>query len=131
MQKIEYKNGTFNDTNIKIPDLEIGKVIHANILGKGKILEDIEEYLFYEEQIHKIEDSDFPNKPDEKPENEGFNILIIIGIIIGVITIIIIIVVVVGCIRHKSNRKKKRKDTFDLDNEIRIQSLVRDSENKI
>jgi len=131
MQKIEYKNGTFNDTNIKIPDLEIGKVIHANILGKGKILEDIEEYLFYEEQIHKIEDSDFPNKPDEKPENEGFNILIIIGIIIGVVTMMIIIVVVVGCIRHKSNRKKKRKDTFDLDNEIRIQSLVRDSENKI
>ena len=123
IKKIEYKNGTFNGTNIKIPDLETNLIIHANILGKGKILEDIEEYAFYEEKIHKIEDSDFPSEPDEKPENEGLNIWIIIGSIIGVITIIIVIVVVVGCI------KRKKKDMIDLESDIRNHSLVRDNEN--
>ena len=122
IKKIEYENGTFNDINLKLPDLETGIIIHSNILGKGKILEDIEEYIFYEELIHIIEDSDFPKKPGEKTENEGINMWIIVGIIIGVISIVIIIVVVVVCL------KLKKKNIIDLDGDNQIHSKVRDSE---
>ena len=96
INKLEYKDGKFNNTNLSVSNLETGYFIHINILGKGIILDQIEEYIFYEELVHKIEDSDFP-------DNNQLSIWVIIGPIIGVVVITAILVIVF--LKHKKRNK--------------------------
>ena len=49
IKKIEYKNSNIIKNIIDIPNLEKGDIVYSNILGIGKILDNIEEYIFYKE----------------------------------------------------------------------------------
>ena len=112
IKKIEYKNGKINNDTLDI-SLESDYFMHINILGKGIILDNIEEYIFYEEQIHKIEDSDFPN--------DGLSIWAIIGIALGAIALIVILVLVyLKCRKHNK---------MDLSQDNKNYPLALDNEN--
>ena len=101
IKNIQYKNGKFINNYLKVTELKTGDIIHSNILGKGKIFEDVEEFIFYEEQNHKIEDSDFP----EEEENTGF-----IGWIIAISIIIVIAFISFGLFLHYKYRKNSNVD---------------------
>ena len=103
IKKIEFKDGKFNTNTIDISNYEKNYFIHINILGKGIILDNIEEYIFYEEQVHKIKDSD----------NRKINAWIIIGPVLGVI-IITLIIVIVFLIRRKRNKMSIDNDENHL-----------------
>ena len=103
IKKIEFKDGKFNTNTIDISNYEKNYFIHINILGKGIILDNIEEYIFYEEQVHKIKDSD----------NRKINAWVIIGPVLGVI-IITLIIVIVFLIRRKRNKMSIDNDENHL-----------------
>ena len=103
IKKIEFKDGKFNTNTIDISNYEKNYFIHINILGKGIILDNIEEYIFYEEQVHKIKDSD----------NRKINAWVIIGPVLGVI-IITLIIVIVFLIRRKRNKNNIDNDENHL-----------------
>ena len=103
IKKIEFKDGKFNTNTIDISNYEKNYFIHINILGKGIILDNIEEYIFYEEQVHKIKDSD----------NRKVNAWVIIGPVLGVI-IITLIIVIVFLIRRKRNKMSIDNDENHL-----------------
>ena len=105
INKIDYKDGNFNNTTISISNLTKDYYIHINILGKGIILDSIEEYIFYEEQVHKIEDS-HSDKPDE---DNGINVWLIIGPVLGIIALIIIIIIVF--------LKCRKRNKMDINND--------------
>ena len=112
IKKLEYKNGKINNDTLDI-SLESDYFMHINILGKGIILDNIEEYIFYEEQIHKIEDSDFPN--------DGLSIWAIIGIALGAIaSIVILVLVYLKCRKHNK---------MDLSQDNKNYPLALDNEN--
>ena len=97
-KKIEYKKGKIINNVINTPELKTGEIMHSNILGIGKIFPDIEEYIFYDEQSHRIEDSDFSNE-----ENEGLSGWAIFGIVIGLVALILLGVLLLHKIRKKNN----------------------------
>ena len=103
IKKIEFKDGKFNTNIIDISNYEKNYFIHINILGKGIILDNIEEYIFYEEQVYKIKDSD----------NRKINAWVIIGPVLGVI-IITLIIVIVFLIRRKRNKMSIDNDENHL-----------------
>jgi hypothetical protein len=98
IKKIEYKKGKIINNVINTPELKTGEIMHSNILGIGKIFPDIEEYIFYDEQSHRIEDSDFSNE-----ENEGLSGWAIFGIVIGLVALILLGVLLLHKIRKKNN----------------------------
>ena len=106
VEKIEYKDGKIINNIVNTSELITGEFMHSNILGIGKIFEDVEEYLFYEEQTHRIEDSDFPDKQDEEKS------WVIFGIVMGVIVLVLLDVVLF----YKLSKKKKNINLED-DNE--------------
>ena len=87
VKKIEYKNGTIYNNHLNVSYLETGKIIHSNVLCIGKIFEDVEEYIFFEEKSYEIKDSDFPEQKEED-NNEGITVWVVIGVIIGVSALI-------------------------------------------
>ena len=126
IKKIEYKNGEIINNTFDIPDLEVGEVIHSNILGLGYIFEDCNEYLFYNEQSHIIEISDLPSdsspKTDPEPEkSHSLNVGAIIGIVVGGIVLILIgIFLVLRC---------RRKNSIDLENDNTNYPLIMENKN--
>ena len=109
IKKIKYKNGKINDNIIDIPNLIKGSSIYSNVLGSAKIFEDVEEYIFYTEQNHIIQDSDIPSDippTDEHPsgdEPKGLNGGVIAGIVIGVFGVVLIILFVIFKLRKKNS----------------------------
>ena len=120
IKKMELRNGTISNNSLNVSYLNTGEFINSNILAKGKIFENIEEYIFYDEQSHKIEDSDFPEKNEEN-ENKGLSAWAIVGIILGVI-----ILIGLGVFLFIYFRKKRNID-FDISKEEKI-SLTLDKE---
>ena len=113
--KIEYKDGKFNNNTINIPNLEKNNYIHINILGTGIILDNIEEYIFYEEQVHKIDYSDKSDKPED---DNGVNVWIIIGPVLGVIAFILIIIIVFLKCRKQKEIEIDKDENHPLEPEI-------------
>ena len=107
VKKIVYKDGKIINNTIDMPNLDNGLILHSNILGKGIIFENIEEYIFYDEQTHKIKDSDFPKPPDDKSYDIELSIGAIIGIAISGIAIILIAIFLIFFCR------KKEKSVFE------------------
>ena len=68
-KKIVFHNDEITNNIIDTPNLETGSVIYSNIFSSGKIFDEVEEFIFYLEQNHIIQDSDFPN-PENEPETE-------------------------------------------------------------
>ena len=111
IKKIEYKNGTIINNSLNVPYLKTGNIIYSNILGKGKIFEDIEEYIFYEEKSYKIEDSLFP---EEKEEDNGLSIWEIVGIAAGGVALIAIGLILFF---YFKNRKEGKIDLTNLESQ--------------
>ena len=127
IKKIEYKNGEMVNNIIEIPNLETGFSIYSNIFGSGKIFEDVEEYIFYHEQKHIIDDSDIPSDiphTDDIPQNSskgGLSPGAIAGIVIGAVALVIIIVSLV--------LKFRKKDSLDLENSNKYSPLTIENNN--
>ena len=109
IKKIEYKNSNIIKNIIDIPNLEKGDIVYSNILGIGKILDNIEEYIFYKEQKHIIEDSDFSNYSSHEEDEKNIKRKIF-GIVISCILIIII------CLFMILRCRKKNSITLEEDN---------------
>ena len=124
-----YKNENIKFKNyyniIEIPNLETGFSIYSNIFGSGKIFEDVEEYIFYHEQKHIIDDSDIPSDiphTDDIPQNSGgLSPGAIAGIVIGAVALVIIIVFLV--------LKFRKKDSLDLENSNKYSPLTIENNN--
>ena len=88
IESISLKNDTFQEIIIETPDLE-NATIFTNIIAIGKIFEDIEEIIFYNEKTYKYE------KPSKKNESNGkYTTKILIGILICVIILFLLIVTI-------------------------------------
>ena len=98
VKKIEYKNGKIFNNVISTSELKTGEIMHSNIMGIGKIFPDIEEFIFYDEQSHRIEDSDF-----SKEEDEGLSGWAIFGIVIGLVALILLGILLLYKIRKKDS----------------------------
>ena len=141
IKKIEYKDGAIVNNIIETPNLEKGFSIYSNVFGSGNIFDDVEEYLFYTEQKHIIEDSDFPSDeshsdspssdttptedpltPSENPSSKsGLTGGAIAGIVIGAVALILIIAFLVI--------KFRKKDSLDLENDNKYNPLSSGSNN--
>ena len=141
IKKIEYKDGAIVNNIIETPNLEKGFSIYSNVFGSGNIFDDVEEHLFYTEQKHIIEDSDFPSDeshsdspssdtppsedpltPSENPSSKsGLTGGAIAGIVIGAVALILIIVFLV--------LKFRKKDSLDLENDNKYNPLSLGSNN--
>ena len=106
IKKIEYKNGEISDNIVEVPKYEEGITIYSNVIGSGKIYEDIEEYIF-------IEKNKF-SKP------RGLSVGAIIGIVIGGVALILIIVFII--------LKFRKKNSLDLENKVNISPLTNELE---
>ena len=106
IKKIEYKYGEIRDNIVEVPKYEEGITIYSNVIGSGKIYEDIEEYIFIEKNIF--------SKP------RGLSVGAIIGIVIGGVALILIIVFII--------LKFRKKNSLDLENKVNISPLTNELE---
>ena len=119
IKKIENRNCTILDNSLIVPHLNIGEFISSNILAKGKIFVDIEEYIFYQMKSHKIKESDFPEKIEE---NKGLSEWVIAGI-----SLVAIALISAGIFLCYYFRKRRNLDV-DISNEEKL-SLPLDKQN--
>ena len=111
IKKIEYKNGDIINNIIDLPNLEKGNRFYSNILGIGKILDNIEEYIFYEEQTFIIEDSDQEKEEEGEKKNNPLSVGAIFGIAVGGFIIIIILMFMIFRCRKKDSIKLEENNT--------------------
>ena len=133
VKKIEFKNSKITNNIIDSLDLEEGDIIHYNILGLCNIFEDAQEYIFYNGQSHKIQNSDFPSEPisppsdpsnageNDKQEDHSLSVGAIVGIVFGCIALVAIGVFVF--------LKCRRKDSIDLESGNKEYPLTMENKN--
>ena len=106
IKKIEYKNGKFSDNKVETPELQPGDRVYSNVFGFGKIFEDIEEYVFYNEQAYEIY---------IQHQKETW---VIIVIVIAIIILILGIVFLILRLRKKNSIElESNNKSFPLTNE--------------
>ena len=112
IKKITYENKILSDNTIDIPSIKNNTIVYSNVFGSGKIFDDIEEYIFYDEQSFSYI---IKNDPEPKPSGKGTNkdkdtslsAGEIAGIIIGLVVFVVIIVFII--------LKCRKKDSIDLE----------------
>ena len=122
IKKINFKNGNLDEKVLDIPNISNNTVIYSNVFGYGQIFEDVEEYIFYNEQNYNYI---IPKKQDDKDddknkvEDTSLSVGAIIGIAFGVLAFILIVIFIFLRFKKKNSMKLEEiKDPLNIESKI-------------